>query len=386
MLANRLSGIEKSTTLELSMGVNQLKKEGKEVINFGGGEPDFDIPQNIKEAAITAINSNKSISRYTPITGFPELKSALVEKFKNINNINYDVSEILISCGGKQSLFNAMMALLNKEDEVILPVPYWVTYPEIIKLCESNIVFCQTDKNFKLNASDIEKKISNKTKIIILNTPNNPTGSVVESSEIKKIAKICVDKNIYVISDEVYEYFTYGDKQNKHLSIASLNEDIKNLTITINSISKTYAMAGWRIGYCGANKSVINAMSNIQSHSTSNPSNLAQIAALEAIKGVQTPIKLMVNAFDERRKFMYKRLNEINLSCIEPEGAFYFFADISKTKMNSIEFADRLLNEEFVSVVPGIAFGSDTHVRLSYTMPISEIEKGLNRIEKWLGR
>ena len=380
MLSERVRNIAPSATLAIDAKAKQLKKEGKDVVIFGAGEPDFNTPENIKQAAKKAIDNN--FTRYTPVGGIPELKKAAADKFKRFNNINYDASEIIIGCGGKHILFNAIMSVLEKGDEAILPIPYWVSFEEMIKLAEAKSVFCETDEQFKLTADKVEEKISSKTKLLILNSPNNPSGAIVEPSEIKKIAKLAVDNNFYVISDEVYEYFVYGKE---FLSIASLNEEIKNLAITTNSVSKTYAMTGWRIGYCGANKEVIKAMDNLQGHSTSNPSNIAQMAALEALTGPQESIKKMVRAFDERRRFIHKRLNEIEgISCIEPEGAFYAFPDISETGMDSMAFSSRLLEEALVAVVPGIAFGSDKHVRFSYATSIHEIERGLDRIEKWL--
>ena len=381
MLAERVKGIAPSATLAIDAKAKQLKKEGKDVVIFGAGEPDFNTPENIKQAAKKAIDNN--FTRYTPVGGIPELRQAVADKFKRENNISYDVSEILISCGGKHSLYNISMAVLDKGDEAILPVPYWVSYDEIIKLAEAKPIFCKTDEKFKLTADIVEEKISEKTKMLILNSPSNPSGAIVEPNEIKKIADLAIKNNFYVVSDEVYEHFIYGNK--KHLSIASLNDEIKKLTIASNSVSKTYAMTGWRIGYSAGNKEIIKAMDNLQSHSTSNPSSIAQYAALEALNGSQDSVKQMVKAFDERREFIYKRLNEIDgISCVEPEGAFYAFPDISKTGMSSIEFASRLLDEALVAVVPGIAFGSDKHIRLSYATSIHEIERGLDRIEKWI--
>ena len=381
MLSQRARNIAPSATLAIDAKAKQLKKDGKDVVIFGAGEPDFNTPENVKQAAIKAINSN--ITRYTPVGGMPELKKAIAEKFSNVNKINYDVSEIMVSCGGKHTLYNIAMTILDKGDEAILPVPYWVSFEEMIKLAEAKPVFCRTDERFKLTAENVEEKITEKTKMLILNSPSNPSGAIVESSEIRKIAKLAVDNNFYVVSDEVYEFFVYG--KNGSVSIASLNDEIRNLTITANSVSKTYAMTGWRIGYCGANKDIIKAMDNLQGHSTSNPSNIAQMAALEALNGPQDSVKQMVDAFDERRKFIHKRLNEIEgISCVEPEGAFYAFPDISETGMSSMDFASRLLDEALVAVVPGIAFGSDKHVRLSYATSMYEIERGLDRIEKWV--
>lgn len=381
LLSERVKNIAPSATLAVDSKAKQLKKEGKDMVIFGAGEPDFNTPENIKEAAKKAIDKN--ITRYTPIGGIFELKEAVVNKFKRDNQINYDASEVIISCGGKHTLYNIAMSILNKNDEAILPVPYWVSYEEMIKLTGAKVVFCKTNEKFKLTAKDVEEKITKKTKMLILNSPSNPSGAMVERSEIEKIAKLAVKHNFYVVSDEVYEFFVYGNT--KRISIASLNNDIKNLTITVNAVSKTYAMTGWRIGYCGANKEVVKAMGNLQGHSTGNPSNIAQMAALEALNGPQNSVRQMVRAFDERRKFMSKRLNEMKgIKCLLPEGAFYAFPDISKTGMKSMEFSERLLDEALVAVVPGIAFGSDNHIRLSYATSMQEIEKGMNRIEEWV--
>ncbi len=381
ILSQRVKNIAPSATLAIDAKAKQLKKEGKDIVIFGAGEPDFNTPENIKQAAIKAIESN--FTRYTSPGGIPELRKAVADKLKRENNVSYDASEIMISCGGKHSLYNIIMALLENGDEAILPVPYWVSYDEIIKMAEGKTIFCDTDSTFKLTAEMVEGKITPNTKLLILGTPNNPTGAVVEPVEIKKIAKLAVENNFYVISDEVYEHFIYSGKQ--HLSIASLGEDIKKLTIFSSSVSKTYAMTGWRIGYTAAPAEIIKAMENMQSHSTSNPTSIAQYAAVEALNGPQDSVKLMVKAFDERRIFIHKRLNEIEgISCVEPEGAFYAFPDISGTGMNSMEFASKLLDEALVAVVPGIAFGNDKHVRLSYATSINEIERGMDRIEKWL--
>jgi len=381
ILSQRVKNIAPSATLAIDAKAKQLKKEGKDMVIFGAGEPDFNTPENIKQAAVKAINGN--FTRYTSPGGIPELRKAVADKLRRENNVSYGASEIMISCGGKHSLYNIIMALLEKGDEAILPVPYWVSYDEIIKMAEGKTIFCGTDSSFKLTAEMVGQKITPKTKMLILGTPNNPTGAVVEPGEIKKIAKLAVDNNFYVISDEVYEHFIYSGK--KHLSIASLGDDIKKLTIFSSSVSKTYAMTGWRIGYTAAPAEIIKAMENMQSHSTSNPTSIAQYAAVEALNGPQDSVKLMVKAFDERRKFIHKRLNEIEgISCVEPEGAFYAFPDISGTGMKSMEFSSKLLDEALVAVVPGIAFGSDNHVRLSYATSIREIERGMDRIEKWL--
>ncbi len=381
MVSNRVKNIAPSATFAIDAKTKQLKKEGKDVINFGLGEPDFNTPKNIKLAAKKAIDSN--FTRYTPVSGILELKKVIADKFKRDNNIDYDDSEILVSCGGKHSLYNIAMTILDRGDEAILPVPYWVSYEEIIKLAEAKPVFCRTDDKFKLTTAFVEEKITDKTKMLILNSPNNPTGAIIEPSEIRKIAELAVEHNFYVVSDEIYEHFIYGNK--KHVSIASLSEEIKNLTLTCNSVSKAYAMTGWRIGYTAGNKDIIKIMDNLQSNSTSNPCSISQYAALEALSGSQDSVKQMVKSFDERRKLMHKRLNEIEgIYCNEPEGAFYAFPDITETGTGSMEFASKLLDEALVAVVPGIAFGSDKHIRLSYAASIREIERGLDRMENWI--
>ncbi|MEK6943311.1 MAG: pyridoxal phosphate-dependent aminotransferase [Nanoarchaeota archaeon] len=381
MLSKRIMNIAPSATLAIDSKAKQMKKDGKDVVIFGAGEPDFNTPENIKQAAIKSIENN--FTRYTPVSGIPELKKAVAEKLKRDNGLSYDASEIQISCGGKHSLYNICMAVLEEGDEAILPVPYWVSYDEMIKLTGAKTVFCNTDEKFKLTSAMVEEKITNRTKLLILNSPSNPTGAIIEPEEVARIAELAVKHKFYVISDEVYEHFVYGNRKN--VSIASFGEEIKKLTIISNSVSKTYAMTGWRIGYSVGALNIIKAMDNFQGHSTSNPSNPAQMAALEALSGPQDSVKLMVQAFDERRKFIHKRLNEIpGISCVEPEGAFYAFPDISGTGMKSMEFSSKLLDEALVAVVPGIAFGSDNHVRLSYATSLKEIERGLDRIEKWV--
>jgi aspartate aminotransferase len=381
VISERVKNIAPSATLAVDSKAKQLKKDGKDIVIFGTGEPDFNTPENIKSAAKKAIDKN--ITRYTPTGGMPELKQAIVAKLKKDNGIFYDPSQILVSNGGKHILYNIMMTLLQKGDEAILPVPYWVSFEEMIKIAEAKVVYCPTDEHFKLTAKDVEKKITKKTKLLVLNSPSNPSGAMVEPKEVEKIAKLAVKHNFFVISDEVYEFFVFG--KSKRVSIASLNEKIKDLTITVNAVSKTYAMTGWRIGYCAAKAEIIKAMENLQGHSTGNPSNIAQMAALEAITGHQASVKQMVKAFDKRRVYMYQRLNKMRgIKCVEPEGAFYCFPDISGTKIKSLEFSSRLLEEALVAVVPGIAFGSDKHIRLSYAASMEDIKKGMDRMEEWL--
>lgn len=391
-LSKRALGISPSLTLEITAKAQEMRKSGIDIIGFGAGEPDFDTPENIQQAGIEAIKSGKT--RYTAASGIPELKSAICEKFKIDNNLDYDNSNILISSGAKHSIFNAFYALLNPGDEVIVPVPYWVSYPEFIKVVGGEPILVQTkeDNGFKYTKESLEKAITKNTKVIILNSPSNPTGTVYNKDELEMIAEIAVKNNIFVISDEIYEKLVYDGE--KHISIASLNDDIKKLTIVINGMSKAYAMTGWRIGYAAADSKIVKVMSNVQSHTTSNASSISQYASVEGLRGDQSLICDMIKRFDERRFYMADRVNGINyLSCRMPKGAFYVMANISKAKgktirgreiKDSLDFTSLLLEEAEVAVVPGIAFGDDDYIRLSYATSMDKIKEGLDRIEKVL--
>lgn len=391
-LSKRALGISPSLTLEITDKAQKMKKSGIDIIGFGAGEPDFDTPKNIQDAGIDAIKSGKT--RYTAASGIPELKSAICDKLKKDNDLEYESKNILISSGAKHSIFNAFYAILNEGDEVIIPVPYWVSYPEFVKVVGGKPVFVKTqeENGFKYTKESLEKAITNKTKAIVLNSPSNPTGTVYTKEELEVIADIAVKNNIFIISDEIYEKLIYDGE--KHISIASLNEDIKKLTIVINGMSKAYAMTGWRLGYAAADSEIIKVMSNIQSHTTSNASSIAQYASVEALKGDQSLVNEMIKKFDERRVYMVNKINQINyLSCNKPKGAFYVMANISKAKgktikgkeiKSSLDFTSLLLEEAKVAVVPGIAFGDDDYVRLSYATSMENIEEGLKRIEKIL--
>lgn len=391
-LSKRALGISPSLTLEITAKAQEMRKNGIDIIGFGAGEPDFDTPENIQKAGIEAIKTGKT--RYTAASGIPELKSAICEKFKIDNNLDYDNSNILISSGAKHSIFNAFYALLNPGDEVIVPVPYWVSYPEFVKVVGGEPILVQTkeDNGFKYTKELLEKAITKNTKVIILNSPSNPTGTVYSKDELEMIAKIAVENNIFVISDEIYEKLVYDGE--KHISIASLNDDIKKLTIVINGMSKAYAMTGWRIGYAAADSEIVKVMSNVQSHTTSNASSISQYASVEGLRGDQSLICNMIKKFDERRVYMADRVNEINyLSCRMPKGAFYVMANISKAKgktirgrkiKDSLDFTSLLLEEAEVAVVPGIAFGDDDYIRLSYATSMDKIKEGLDRIERVL--
>ncbi|MDP2945374.1 MAG: pyridoxal phosphate-dependent aminotransferase [Atribacterota bacterium] len=393
-ISERVKNINPSQTLAITAQALKMKQEGKKVISFAAGEPDFDTPKNIREEAISAIN--QGFTKYTASSGIIELKEAVVEKLKKDNKVEYKPSEIIISNGAKQCLFNAILTLCNPGDEVLLPIPCWVSYTEQIKFAQAVPIFINTrqEEAFKLSAAQVEEKITSRTKLLILNSPNNPTGAVYEQEEIKRIAQLLLKYNIYCICDEIYEKLVYDNA--KHLSIASLSDEIKEKIITINGVSKSYAMTGWRIGYAAGPEEVVSGMSKIQDHSTSNPNSIAQKASVEALLGRQDTIEEMKKAFDERRKYMAKRLNEIEgFSCIDPAGAFYAFPRVSdvlkrgieyKSKKinNSFDLADFILKEAEVALIPGSAFEAEGYLRLSYAASLEDIKEGLNRIENIL--
>ena len=393
-ISERVKNINPSQTLAITAQALKMKQEGKKVISFAAGEPDFDTPENIREEAISAIR--EGFSHYTASSGIIELKEATLEKLKKDNEIEYKTSEIIISTGAKQCLFNAILTICNPGDEVLLPVPCWVSYTEQIKFAGAVPVFINTyqEEDFKLSASQVEEKITPQTKLLILNTPNNPTGAVYEQEELKKIAQLLLKYNIYCICDEIYEKLIYDNV--KHLSIASLSDEIKEKIITINGVSKSYAMTGWRIGYAAGPEEIIKGMSKIQGHSTSNPNSIAQKASVEALNGKQDTIEEMRKAFDERRIYMVKRLNGMEgISCLIPAGAFYAFPNVDKILERGIEYNGKKINNSFglsnfilkeaeVALIPGNAFEAEGYLRLSYAASLEDIKDGLNRIEKIL--
>jgi len=369
-----------------------MKAQGIDVVGFGAGEPDFDTPDHIKEAAKKALD--RGFTKYTPASGMRELKEAVCRKLKEENGLEYEPDQVLISCGAKHSIFNAILALCDEGDEVILPSPYWVSYPEMIKLAQAKPVIIKTtqENNFKITSQQLEEAISSKTKLFILNSPSNPTGMIYTKDELRIISDILTEARIYCISDEIYEKIIYDGW--KHTSIASLNPRIKELTILVNGVSKTYSMTGWRIGYAAGPKEIIQAMSNLQSHSTSNPTSVSQVAAIAALQSSQGEVRRMVDEFQRRRDHIVKRLNRIpGISCLKPPGAFYAFPDISriigksyngKIIRDSISLAQLLLYEAKVAVVPGAAFGADEHLRFSYATSMENIDKGLDRVEEFV--
>ncbi|MCH1964696.1 pyridoxal phosphate-dependent aminotransferase [Paraclostridium sordellii] len=388
-ISNKLKSIQPSVTLAITAKAKSLKAQGVDIIGFGAGEPDFRTPKHIREAAIDAIE-NESIG-YTAASGMDSLKQAICDKLKRDNNLEYTKEQIVVSNGAKHSLFNTLSAICNPGDEVIVPNPYWVSYPELIRLVDVKPVFveCPEEAEFKYTVEALEKAITENTKAIILNTPNNPTGTAYKEEDLKAIADLAVKNNIYVISDEIYEKLLY---EGNHKSIASFNEDIKDLTIVVNGVAKAYAMTGWRIGYTACNKEIAKTMSNFQSHATSNPNTIAQYATIAALNAPEDSLNEMLDAFRERRDYMVDKINSIdNLSCLKPQGAFYVMVNISKLLgktmdgkviNTSIDFADYLLENAKVAVVPGIGFGNDNYVRLSYATSLENIKDGLDRIEK----
>lgn len=388
-ISNKLKSIQPSVTLAITAKAKSLKAQGIDIIGFGAGEPDFRTPKHIRDAAINAIE-NESIG-YTAASGMESLKKAICDKLKRDNNLEYTQDQIVVSNGAKHSLFNTLSAICNPGDEVIVPNPYWVSYPELVRLVDAKPVFveCPEEAEFKYTVEALEAAITDKTKAIILNTPNNPTGTAYKEEDLRAIADLAVKHNIYVISDEIYEKLLY---EGTHTSIASFNQDIKDLTIVVNGVAKAYAMTGWRIGYTACNKEIAKAMSNFQSHATSNPNTIAQYATIEALNGPEETLNEMIKAFKERRDFMVEKINSIeNLTCLKPQGAFYVMVNISKligktingkAINNSIDFADYLLDDAKVAVVPGIGFGNDNYIRLSYATSLDNIKEGLNRIEK----
>ncbi len=391
-LSKKFLGVSPSPTLSIDAKFKQMKADGLNVVGFGAGEPDFDTPKHIKDAAIKAINDG--MTKYTPASGIIPLKKAVCKKLKEDNNLDYEPSQIVISNGAKHSLMNVFGAILNPGDEVIIPAPYWVSYPEMIKLNDGVPVVIHTDESthFKISAKQIEEKITDKTRAIVLNSPSNPTGMVYSQEELSEIAKVCLAHSLFVVSDEIYEYLIYDG--NKHLSIAELGDDIKDLTIIVNGVSKTYAMTGWRIGYTASNPTIAKIMSNVQSHATSNPNTIAQYAALAALEGPKDELYKMVGEFEKRRNYMHDRIKKIDgVSCLNPHGSFYILMNISKLfgktyngrKIETADdFADMFLESKLVAVVPGTGFEAPDFVRWSYATSMENIKEGLDRLESFL--
>ena len=374
----RIKNLVGSSTLAITARAKELQAQGKDVVNFAGGEPDFDTPQEIKEAGISAIQ--KGFTKYTPSTGTQELREAIAAKFQKENNLTYKPSQIVVSCGAKHSIFNVIQVLADEGEEVLCPAPYWVSYPEMAKIAGASFKVIETswDTGFKLTARQLADNVSSKTKILVLNSPSNPTGVIYGKEELAEIAKICVKNNIYVVSDEIYEKLIYDT--NQYVSIASLGKDIFNLTVTVNGVSKAYAMTGWRIGYCAGPAEVMDYVKKFQDHTTSNPTSISQAAALQALRSSDQSITAMCKEFKARRDLMMAGMAKIKeVRYIRPGGAFYLFCDFSKLG-NSEQIAKRILDETNVAVIPGDGFGAPGFIRLSFATSQERIQEGTKRI------
>lgn len=390
-ISEKAKSISPSSTLAIDAKFKQMKADGVDVVGFGAGEPDFDTPEYIKEAAIAAIREGKT--KYTPAAGTVELRKAICKKLKEENGLSYSFDSIVVSNGAKHALVNAFQAILNPGDEVLIPSPYWVSYPEMVKLADGVPVILETREEdaFKFTAEEFRAAITPKTRALVLNSPSNPTGMVYTAEELAALAAVAVEHNIYVVSDEIYEHLIY---EGKHVSIASVSPEMKALTIIINGVSKTYAMTGWRIGYTASSPEIARVMANIQSHATSNPNSVAQAATVAALSGGKEEIAVMKKAFCERRDYMVERINSIEgVSCLKPHGAFYVLMNISKLKgrtmggktiRTSDDFAEVLLEQAKVAVVPCSGFGADDFARWSYAVSLENIKEGLSRVENFI--
>lgn len=383
-LSSRISQVRPSVTLKITAKAKELVKAGKSVINFAGGEPDFDTPDFIKRKAIKAIK--EGFTKYTPSTGIIELKQAVCRYLQDTKDLKYSPDQIVIGCGAKHCLYNILQVICSKGKEVVIPAPYWVSYPEMVKLAQGipKIVSTSVNNNFKITKDQLELALSNNSIAFILNSPTNPTGSVYSKQELLNLASGLKSKNIYTISDEIYDKLVY---ETSVTSIASIDEELKEKVILVGGVSKTYAMTGWRIGYLAGPKHITRAISSLQSHSTSNPCSISQKAALSALTEDQKFIQSMVDKFAERRKIMYAKLKDIpGILPFYPEGGFYIFCEISKITNDSLEFAKRLLEDKNVAVIPGIGFGYEGYVRMSFATSIEQIEEGTDRIKNWVER
>jgi aspartate aminotransferase len=380
--ATRLSQLTPSLTLAVDSKAKAMKAEGVEVYGFAAGEPDMDTPEHIKAAAIQALQDGRT--KYTPSSGLLELRKAISKKFLKDNALEYKPNQVIVSNGAKQSCFNAIASVVNEGDEVIIPAPYWLSYPEMVRIVGAEPVIVQTteENNWKMTASDFENAMSPRTKMIILNSPGNPTGSVYTREELRAIAEVAAEEDIFILSDEIYEKLVYDGAE--HISIASVSPEAYDLTITVNGFSKAYAMTGWRLGYLGAPEPIARAIDSMQSHMTSNACTFAQYGGLAALTGDQQGVADMRDEFDIRRQYMFERLSQIpGVAAVRPLGAFYILANISALGLKSQNFADRLLSKANVALVPGIAFGDDRTVRLSYATSLDVIKSGLDRVEEF---
>ena len=382
IISANVQAVPPSLTLAITAQAAKMKKEGIDVCSFGAGEPDLDTPEFIKEAAVKALAEGKT--KYTAAEGLLELREAICAKLSTDNGIDYTPQQISVNCGAKHSCYNAILAVCNPGDEVVIPAPYWTSYPEMVRLAGGEPVIVQTkqENGWKLTAEQFEEVMTPRTKMLILNSPGNPTGAVYSREELEKIGEVAAAEDIVILSDEIYEKLVYGEE--KHVSIASISKELQDLTIVINGFSKAYSMTGWRIGYAAAPRALADAMNNIQGHTTSAPTTFAQYGALAALNGDQQVVSDMRDEFDIRRQYMLGRFQSIpNVKVVEPLGAFYFLVNIGSTGLSSMNFADKLLSRQQVAVVPGAAFGADNTVRFSYACGLDVIKKGLDRFQEF---
>jgi aspartate aminotransferase len=387
-ISKRAASLAPSLTLAIDSKAKQMKAEGQDVVGFGAGEPDFDTPQHIKDAAIKALN--EGFTKYTASAGIPELRQAIADKFKRENGLSYKPSQIIVSDGGKHSCYNVIMATCQEGDEVIIPAPYWLSYPEMVKLAGATpVILSTTDKTeFKVTPDQLRAAINSRTRLFILNSPSNPTGSVYTPDEIKALGDICIEKGVLIMSDEIYEHLLYDGAV--HKSVASFSQAHYDHTVVVHGFAKAWSMTGWRLGFLAAPEPIAKAIDAIQSHSTSNATSFAQKGAVAALTGSQEHLKGWLAEYAKRRAYAWKKLNSIGgITCVNSRGAFYLFPKISALGLKSTDFCARLLDQEKVAAVPGIAFGADDYIRISYATSMANIEKGLDRLERFakaLGR
>lgn len=384
-ISPQAASLSPSLTLAIDARAKQMKAEGLDVVGFGAGEPDFDTPQHIKDAAKKALD--EGFTKYTPSSGIPELRQAIAEKFRRENGLTYKPSQIIVSCGGKHSCFNTILATCSAGDEVIIPAPYWLSYPEMVKLAGAKPVIVETTDatEFKLTPAQLRAALTDRTRLLILNSPSNPTGTVYTPEELRALGEVCIERDVLIMSDEIYEHLLYDGAV--HRSMASFSSEHYAHTIVVHGFAKAWSMTGWRLGFLAAPEPVAKAIDAIQSHSTSNPTSFAQKGAVAALTGPQDHLKVWLAEFAKRRSYAHQRLNAMpGISCVNAKGAFYLFPNIARTGLKSVEFCARLLDEEKVAAVPGIAFGADDYIRLSYATSMANIEKGLDRLERFVRR
>ncbi|OLS40267.1 pyridoxal phosphate-dependent aminotransferase [Bacillus sp. MRMR6] len=387
-LANRVLSLTPSTTLAITAKAKELKEQGVDVIGLGAGEPDFNTPQHILDAAVQSMEQGHT--KYTPSAGLPALKKVIISKFKQDQNIHYNMNEIIVGNGAKHVLYTLFQVLLNEGDEVIIPIPYWVSYPEQVKLAGGVPVYVEglESNSFKITPEQLADTITDKTRAIIINSPSNPTGVIYSEEELSELGKICLEHDILIVSDEIYEKLIYGE--NKHVSIAQLSPELREQTIIVNGVSKSHSMTGWRIGYAAGNKEIIEAMTNLASHSTSNPTTTAQYASIAAYNGPQEPVAVMRQAFEERLEIIYSKLTAIpGFTCVKPQGAFYLYPNVKQAaKLTGYEdvdaFVEALLVEAKVAVIPGSGFGTPDNIRLSYATSLDQLEQAVARIHQFV--